>query len=190
MSEIFNHLPFFNPDGETFRQLVGDPKSTPKEPVRNINDINSGSIENVVEWHLRVQKRAVHETNFRHARGRFLEEWRRVWGVPGPSGLTDEQYVEYVIDRILSALSTLPALDEILPFTLIAAHEIGFFADVSHINTGPLPDDTERRSAVLTFPHGALYLIIEEKQQLSETMLAALRHAMPAGTAVYVGVSE
>lgn len=194
MSQIYDMLPFFNQTGPVFRDLVGDLTRDEIDPVSSINDINKGAIENSLEWHLRFQQRAVSEAVLTNARGIFLKEWANVYGIDRPPSMSDEDFVGYIIGRVLATSSAMPAVITILPeptFKVFQPYQVGGFLDVCHFDVGlQNPDTTPARmaSSVLTFGNNSLYVYIRDPADITPGVKTRLYDTLAAGFAVYAGV--
>ena len=194
MSEIFQLLPFFNQTGPVFRDLVGDPNRNELDPVQAINDINKGAIENSIEWHLRFQRRAVHEVDLRNARGIFLRKWAEIYGIPRPPSMSDEDFIGYMIGRILSVSSARPALVSIFPepkYQVFGCAQVGAFLDVCYYNVGvqdPKKTKVRMASSVLTFGTNSIYVYVKDPDHIGSEIKKKLYDTLAAGFAVYAGV--
>lgn len=190
---IHDHLPHFNSQGSEYRILIGDHARAEIEPVRRINDINRGSIENAIEYSNRFQARAVNETNLTAATGVFLEIWSEVLGFERQPLQSDAEFVGYMIGKILSSVAAHPTVAAILPrprFKLVRARQTGFVAGYSCAGVGPIDPDSRERvaTAIVTHKSNAYYAYTEgDLDEFSLVIRTQIKTAIAAGIDVFVG---
>lgn len=190
---IHDHLPHFNSQGTEYRILIGDRGRPETQPVRRINDINRGSVENAIEYSNRFQARAVCETNLKDATGVFLEIWAEVLGFERQPAQSDAEFVGYMIGKILSSVAAHPTITAILPrptFKLVRARQTGFVAGYSAAGVGPIDPDSRERvaSAIVTHKSNAYYAFAEGTLDVyDQTIRVQIKTAIAAGIDVFAG---
>lgn len=190
---LHDSLPFWNPEGQIYKELVGDPSRPELDPITNVNDLNRGAIENALEWHARFQQRALAELDLREARGVFLRYWSEIYGIERPSGMTDPEFARYIINRILSVSASRPAVYAAIPPELFRRYnpaQVGAYADLACADVGPLPPENPWRmaSAVCIDYVSALWVLIDDPAVLTPGLREALAAALAAGSAIYGAV--
>lgn len=96
-NRLLSRLPQFNETDPVFKQLFGDKERPELSPVTNINDINIGATYNAVEWHLRYQELATRCAVLYEAEGHFLRKWAEFLGIVRPPGMSDLEFVGYIL---------------------------------------------------------------------------------------------
>jgi hypothetical protein len=190
---IHERLPFFNKSGPIYRVFIGDIEREELPTITNINDINRGAIENAVEWHRRLQKRSVAEMNIREARGLFLRFWQDILGTPRPTSMTDEDFADYMVRKILATGVAKPQVFAAIPDALFekfgSKQPPGGFSDVCHADVGPIPPSGPFwASSVVSFPRNAIYVVVRSADVITDGIRTRLDAAMAAGIAVFVAV--
>jgi hypothetical protein len=196
--KLIENLPFFNKTNYIFRGLIFDKDRKEADQISNINDLNRGTIYNMVEWHLRFKSRALNESILTNARTFFLEEWRKIFGVIRPSNIDDAEFVDYIIGKVVSSLGSAPAVYAIFQQSgeagdLITAEEYGAFADSACSDVGPI-DSTDpvirMSTSVVTFDRSCMYVIITNPDSITSGFIQKLAAAMTGGVAIFIGVEE
>jgi|GEM_PF-1863367 len=192
IEDFFNHFPQFNPSGPVFRDLIGDIERPELEEINNVNDINSGAIANSIEWHRRYQDYAVYSAQFDRSDALFLEKWSELLGITRPGGMTDGEFIGYVIGYVLSSLGTITKISEIYPdpeFHVYNSNEIGFVPGYSVTDLGILNPTTSGiiPSSIFTYPRNATYVLTDDMSILTDLQIEKTIRVLAAGTALFMG---
>ena len=190
--DFLEHFPQFNPTGPVFRALIGDLDRPELDVITKANDINKGAIFNVIEWHRRFQEYAKDCSVFDQADSWFLDKWTTLLGIRRPGGMTDEEFIGYVIGYVLSSLGTITKVSEIFPepdFHVFNSDEIGFVSDYSVTDLGVIDPTTGgiNPSSVFTFPRNATYVLVDDPTIITELQLEKIIRVLAAGTALFIG---
>lgn len=194
--ELLNQLPQFNKTGKIFKELIGDPERPELLPISNINDINKGSIYNSVEWHIRFQRLAQKSAVLNQAEGYFLEKWAELLGVERPPGLSDEEFIGYIIGYVLSGHTTLPMAFQVINtpgIWLLHARDVGFAADVSATDVGIIePSGIYSLSPCgIIFPDRmGVFMITDDLNKITPLLIEKILRMVVAGSAIFVGEIE
>lgn len=194
MEGIHTKLPLFAKEDRVYKELIGDPSRTHLTPETNINDYNSGAIENALRWHLEYQKRIVTESTLANATGSNLNLWGSFYGIARPLGMNDPDYVALIIATVTATIATAPIIFNLFPDPPIAykykSNNLGMFLDYSFLDTGVLnPNNINpARSSALAGGKGALYILVNDINVITNSMIIKLKAVIGAGTSVYVGV--
>lgn len=190
---IHDKLPLFAKEDILYKQLIGDPSRSPFDPETNINDYNSGSIENALRWHMEYQKRIVNESTLANATGSNLNLWGSFYGIARPLGMSDADYIELIISTVTAAVATAPIIFNLFPDPPDAysykSSQLGMFLDYSCLDTGalnPANINPARSSALAS--KSAVYVLVSDIIVITNNMLVKLKSIIGAGTSVYVGV--
>jgi len=108
MEGIHAKLPLFAKEDRVYKELIGDPSRPHLTPETNINDWNSGAIENALRWHIEYQKRIVTESTLANATGWNLNLWGSFYGIARPLGMSDADYVQLIISTVTATVATAP----------------------------------------------------------------------------------
>ncbi|MCG6195649.1 hypothetical protein LFX25_20615 [Leptospira sp. FAT2] len=191
-NKLLVSIPQINTTDPVFRELFGNPDKPELSPVTNINDINKGALFNSIEWHLRYQDLASQCAELSKAEGYFLKLWAEFLGIERPVGMTDEEFVGYLIGYVLSNEPTIPKLGEVFPapdFVVLRCDELGFATDHSASDLGlniPGPG-TKAVSGIITPDRGASYIVVDDMSRLTNLQLTEATRILAAGTAVFAG---
>lgn len=190
--ELHQMLPQFNQDGEEYKKLVGDPSRPPTaDPLRLPNDLDRGSIENVISWSNGFQERAINETNLQNARGLFLRAWADFYGFDRPPGMSDEEFIGFMMGTILSSVAARPVISIILPsptFEKFHASETGFFCGISCASVPVVRPGRYRLAAgIPTQKSNATYAYVDDLSSLSDMQRTQINTVIAAGFDVFVG---
>lgn len=190
--ELHRMLPQFNQDGEEYKKLIGDPSRQPlSDPIRLPNDLDRGSVENAIAWSNGFQERAINETNLQNARGIFLDAWADFYGFQRQPGMSDEEFIGWMLGTILSSVASRPIIYAILPsptFAKFHASETGFFADISCASVPVVRPGRHRLAAgIPTQKSNATYAYVDDLDSLTDLMRAQIITVIAAGFDVFVG---
>ena len=196
-ARLHTALPMFNRAGKEYYALVGNMMKEEAQPVVTVNDINTGAIQNAVEWHRRFQRRAVFEAaDVRRARTFFLRIWSDITGIEPPSGMTEEEFAVYILARVTGGQSASQTLPSIIPeeWTIIPTPQLGAFADHFYSDVGvldPRNPESEASSVTTSRVFGIYVLVpIQDAHRITTALSDTITAAMPSGTAVYFGLYE
>lgn len=190
--ELHDMLPQFNEDGEEYKKLVGDPSRPPTaDPVQLPNDLDRGSIENVIAWSHGFQERAIRETNIQYARNILLDAWMAFFGFQRQPGKSDEEMIGWMLGTILSSVAARPSIYAVLPaptFQKFHASETGFFAGISCAGVPVVRPGRYRLAAAITTQRSnATYAYVDDLASLTDLMRAQIITVIAAGFDVLVG---
>ncbi|MEQ9363574.1 MAG: hypothetical protein RIF32_04990 [Leptospirales bacterium] len=190
--ELHRMLPQFNQDGEEYKKLIGDPSRPPAaDPIRLPNDLDRGSVENVIAWSNGFQERALNETNLQHARDILLDAWADFYGFQRQPGMSDEEFIGHMLGTILSSVAARPIIYAILPaptFQKFHAAETGFFAGISCAGVPVVrPGRYRLAAAITTQKSNAIYAYVDDLDSLTDLMRAQINTVIAAGFDVFVG---
>ena len=191
---IHDKLPLFAKEDIVYKELIGDPSRPQLTPETNINDYNSGAIENALRWHLEYQKRIVTESTLANATGSNLNLWGSFYGILRPLGMSDADYVQLIISTVTATIATAPIIFNLFPDPPNAfkykSKDLGMFLDYSFLDTGVLnPNNINpARSSALASGKGAIYVLVNDINVITNSMILKLKAVIGAGTSVYVGV--
>lgn len=192
---LHENLPLFAKEDIVYKQLIGDPSRPNLLPETNINDYNSGAIENALRWHIEYQKRIVAESSLINATGHNLDLWGSFYGIARPIGMNDADYVQLIISTVTAVIATAPIIFNLFPDPPDAykfkAKELGMFLDYSCLDTGVINPNSAlsvNRSSVLTSGKGAIYILVADINTITNQIITKLKTIIGAGTSVYVGV--
>ena len=194
--ELLNQLPQFNKTGKIFKELIGDPERPELLPLSNINDINKGSIYNSVEWHLRFQRLAQKSAVLNQAEGYFLEKWAELLDVERPPGLSDEEFIGYIIGYVLSGHTTLPMAFQVINtpgIWLFHARDVGFAADVSATDVGIIEPSgiySLSPSGIIFPDRMGVFMITDDLNKITPLLIEKILRMVVAGSAIFVGEIE
>lgn len=194
-NKLLLRLPQFNETDPVFKQLFGDKERPELSPVTNINDINVGATYNSIEWHLRYQELATRCAVLSEAEGHFLRKWAEFLGIERPPGMSDTEFVGYILGYVLSNEPTITKIAGLFPrpdFAVLRCDELGFSSDVSATDVGlTLPGPgTKSVSAIITPDRLVSYIITDDLSQFTNLLLTELNRILAAGTAIYIGEKE
>lgn len=194
-NKLLEYLPQFNKTDKVFRDLFGNLDSPELSPVQNINDINSGSIFNSIEWHLRFQDASISSAILSNAVRYFLSDWANLLGVKRPSGLTDDEFVSYIVGYILSGECSYPKIKDAFPppdFFVLETNGFGFGTEISATDVeipipGPIGSGV---SSVITPNLGITYVLTQDPTKITRSAIIKINRILAAGTSVYLGVIQ
>ena len=112
---IHDKLPLFAKEDIVYKELIGDTSRPQLTPESNINDYNSGAIENALRWHLEYQKRIVTESTLANATGSNLNIWGSFYGIPRPLGMSDADYIALIVATVTATVATKPIIFNLFP---------------------------------------------------------------------------
>lgn len=189
---IDDKLPLFSKSDIVYKQLVGDKTRPQLTPETNINDYNSGAIENALRWHIEYQKRIVSESTLANATGSNLDTWGSFFGIARPLGMSDEDYLALIIATVISNNNSLPAIAGLFPPppTAYVYKPLRMFLDYSFLDTGVLNPSkiNPSRSGILTSGKGAIYVLVDNVSVITNSIIIKIKAIIAAGTSVYYGV--
>lgn len=189
-SELFDLLPNFNKEGEIYRDFIGDYEASELPDITNISDINTGSIYNILEWHLRYKNLAITSAKLEEASAMFLDIWGATIGITRPVGYTDEQYVGYLIGEILATAITFPQVVQLFPDQeVFHCLEMGFFTDFSCTDVDVLDPNKDNRiaSGIITHERNSVYIYANDFLTVPAGAIATANKRKSAGTGFYIG---
>ena len=191
---IHTKLPLFAKEDILYKELIGDPSRPHLTPETNINDYNSGSIENALRWHIEYQKRIVTESTLANATGHNLNLWGSFYGIARPLGMSDADYIALIISTVTATVATAPIVFNLFPDPPDAykykSNLMSMFLDYSFLDAGVLnpANINPARSSILTSGKGAIYVLVPNMSIITTSIIIKLKSILGAGSAVYVGV--
>lgn len=188
--ELFDLLPNFNKNGEIYKDFIGDFEATELPTITNISDINTGSIFNILEWHLRYKALAVMSAKLEDASAMFLDIWGFTLGITRPVGYTDLQYIGFIIGEILATAITFPQVVLLFPNQYVFhVLEMGFYTDFSCTDVDVLDPTKPNRiaSGIITHERNAVYIYADDLLTVPTAAIATANKRKSAGTGFYIG---
>jgi len=188
--ELFNLLPNFSKVGKIFREFIGDETASELPVITNINHINTGSLFNILEWHLRFKDLAIKSSALETASTLFLNIWGETLNISRPNGYTDEQYIGYIIGEILATPITFPGVVNSFPNEKVYhCQEMGFYTDFSVTDAGVLNPNIDNRiaSSIITHERDSVYIYSDDFLTLDPVSLSVTNKRKAGGTGIYIG---
>ena len=187
---IYYYIPFWNQDEPEFKKLIGDRSRPALDQITNINDLNVGCIHNAIYWHIFFQNRCVNESELKNATGLLLKYWSKFYDIYKPYPMTDQEFVGYIIQTILSGVVSFATIELIFPEHEVRKNpDTPCHADVCFADAGVISPLSPYFMYSSTVCHTAsvTYIYMDDFSEFTDIMRGKLT-GVSAGTGIHIGV--
>lgn len=114
IKRLNNYLRVFKPFSKSHKVLIGDDSRSPIEPVKEINDENTGSAANILMYLSKIKGFLIKQININTATDDHLAGLKRFYGIKKWIGESDESY-RVRLKKVLIHIKESPvAIEEII----------------------------------------------------------------------------
>lgn len=187
--QLYKLTPQLSYFGNEFKILISDIDKTELPEIKNINDINKGSIHNALYWHIRSQRRSVESCDLRYATDSLLKLWQQFLGFEKPYQMTDPEFAGWMIQSILSGTVSTPMIAIIFNgYTVKKAPEIPCFLDHMFLDCGNYHPTSPHyyKSALLGAYTDVIYVYMQDISQYTDLMKGKIKAGYPAGIGLFI----
>jgi hypothetical protein len=187
--QLYKLTPQLSYFGDEFKILISDIDRQELPEIKNINDINKGSIHNALYWHIRSQQRAVLSCNLKNATDSLLKLWQKFLGFEKPYQMTDQEFAGWMIQSILSGSTSTTMVQVIFDgYEVRKAPNIPCYLDHLHLdcpNIHPTNPNFYKQS-ILSAYTDVIYVYMPNLTHYTDLMKGKIKAGYPAGIGLFI----